>query len=229
MINNSNQSQTLQTQVYEYLHNKIVSGDIPPGQRVVEQKIVEETGVSRSPIREAIRRLSSEGLVTVHPRGGVRVYRATNSDFKYLYECRLSLEPTAAYLAAIRINDVQLVQFNQLMKEMKVAIEGNDLHNLKKLSSGYHDMILEISGNPYLKKLMNQLNSLILFYRNLILNSSQRLETGSDEHEAIWQAICERDAKAAETLMREHIKSDYQFYISKYPESSRADMLMDEN
>ena len=99
------QSQTLQNQVYEYLHNKIVNGDIPPGQRIVEGNIAEETGISRSPIREAIRRLGSDGLVSVSPRGGVRVYRATFSDFKYLYECRLSLEPTAAYFAALRINE----------------------------------------------------------------------------------------------------------------------------
>lgn len=92
------QSQTLQNQVYEYLHEQIVSGNIPYGQRIVEGKVSQETGVSRSPIREAIRRLNSEGLVSVSPRGGVRVYRATFSDFKYLYECRLSMEPTAAFM-----------------------------------------------------------------------------------------------------------------------------------
>lgn len=216
MKSKSVQSQTLQNQVYEYLRSKIVSGDIPPGQRLVEEKIAQETGISRSPIREAIRRLATEGLVSVNPRGGVRVYRATLADFKYLYECRLSLEPTAAYFAAMRINEMQRIQLDKLMHEMNFAVEKKELDRLKTLSSEFHSMILEISGNPYLAKMMKQLNSLVSFYRNAVLNIPRRLEDGADEHEAIWRAIREQDEEAAERLMKEHIQLDYQFYISEY-------------
>lgn len=210
------QSQTLQHQVYEYLHDRIVSGNIPPGQRIVEEKIVQETGISRSPIREAIRRLNSDGLVSVSPRGGVRVYRATFSDFKYLYECRLSLEPTAAYYAAIRMDEKQRTKLLDLMDEMNHIVDKKDLDTLKILSSQFHSMIVEASGNPYLVKMMNQLYSLITFYRNAVLNIPLRIEEGAFEHQAIWQAIQTQDGKAAEELMKVHIQRDYQFYISMY-------------
>ena len=210
------QSQTLQHQVYQYLHEKIINGHILPGQRLVEEKIAQETGISRSPIREAIRRLAAEGLVSVNPRGGVRVYRATLDDFKYLYECRLSLEPTAAYFAAIRITDMQRMQLDQLMQALNTAVEQKDLDQLKTLSSRFHGAILEASANPYLAKMMKQVNALVSFYRNAVLNIPRRLEDGADEHEAIWRAIRSHDETTAEKLMREHIQADYQFYITAY-------------
>lgn len=215
MEKNNVQSQTLQIQIYEYLHDKIISGEIPPGRRVVEQKIVEETGISRSPVREAIRRLANEGLVTVHPRGGVRVYRATNSDFKYLFECRIGLEPTAAYLASKRMNHLQQTEMEQLMDNMRLAVKEKDLISLRELSKGFHDRVIEFSGNPYLIKMMKQLYSLITFYRNIILNNTERLEKGLDEHEQIWEAMLNKDGKAAEELMRTHLELDYKCYTSE--------------
>ena len=215
---NINQSKTLQHQVYEFLHEKIVNGIIPPGQRIVEEKVSQETGVSRSPIREAIRRLNSEGLVSVSPRGGVRVYRPTFSDFKYLYECRLGLEPTAAYYAAIRMNGEQQNHLKNLVEEMDLVIEKRDLEKLKNLSTQFHFFIVESSENPYLMKMMKQLNSLMSFYRNEVLNIPKRVEDGAQEHQAVWQAIQSRDGKAAEELMRAHIQCDYQFYSDMYSE-----------
>lgn len=215
---NINQSKTLQHQVYEFLHEKIVNGIIPPGQRIVEEKVSQETGVSRSPIREAIRRLNSDGLVSVSPRGGVRVYRPTFSDFKYLYECRLGLEPTAAYYAAIRMNEDQRNHLKNLVKEMDLVIEKRDIEKLKNLSTQFHFFIVEASENPYLMKMMNQLNSLMSFYRNEVLNIPMRVEDGAKEHQSVWQAIQSRDGKAAEELMRSHIQHDYQFYSDRYSE-----------
>lgn len=218
------QSKTLQSQVYEYLHNKIVNGEILPGERIVEESIAKETGISRSPIREAIRRLDSDGLVSVSPRGGVRVYRPTFSDFKYLYECRLSLESTAAYYAAIRILPVQKEQLSNLMVEMEQAVRKQEVDQLRSLSTNFHLLIVKLSGNPYLDKMMKQLISHLTFYRNAVLNIPKRLEEGSDEHQAIGDAIIAQDAKAAEQLMKTHIERDYQFYLSKYanknPETS---------
>lgn len=216
------QSKTLQHHVYEYLHEKIVNGIIPPGQRIVEEKISQETGVSRSPIREAIRRLNSDGLVSVSPRGGVRVYRPTFSDFKYLYECRLGLEPTAAYYAAIRMNEKQRDHLKNVVEEMNVVVEMKNLEKLKNLSTQFHFFIVEASENPYLMKMMNQLNSLMSFYRNEVLNIPMRIEDGAKEHQAVWQAIQTKDGTAAEELMRAHIQHDYQFYSAMYSEVQRS-------
>ena len=210
------QSQTLQNQVYEYLHEKIVNGDIPPGQRIVEGNIAEETGISRSPIREAIRRLGSDGLVSVSPRGGVRVYRATFSDFKYLYECRLGLEPTAAYYAAIRINEAQSTQLADLMYEMDLAVQKKEIDTLKSLSSQVPQHDFRDKWKSIFNENDETINSLLTFYRNDVLNIPRRVEEGANEHQAIWQAIQTQDGKAAEESMKTHIQRDYQFYTSMY-------------
>lgn len=218
-------SKTLQSQVYDYLHSKIVHGEILPGERIVEESIAKETGISRSPIREAIRRLDSDGLVTVSPRGGVRVYRPTFSDFKYLYECRLSLESTAAHYAAIRINPVQKEQLSKLMDEMQLAVNKQEVDLLRSLSTGFHQLIIQLSENPYLNKMMKQLISHLTFYRNAVLNIPTRIEEGADEHQAIGEAIIAQDAKAAEELMKLHIERDYQFYLSKYSNRNQETSL----
>jgi DNA-binding GntR family transcriptional regulator len=219
-----NQSKTLQNHVYEYLHDMIVNGFIPPGQRIIEEKVAQETGVSRSPIREAIRRLNSDGLVSVSPRGGVRVYRPTFSDFKYLYECRLGLEPTAAYYAAIRMNEKQRNHLKNVVEEMNLVVEKKDLEKLKYFSTQFHFFIVEASENPYLMKMMKQLYSLMSFYRNAVLDIPMRLEDGAKEHQAVWEAIQTRNGKAAEELMRAHIQRDFQFYISMYSDSQIEDI-----
>lgn len=187
---------------------------------MVEQKIVEETKISRSPIRESIRQLESEGLVTVHPRGGVRVYRPTHDDFKHLYECRISIEPTASYYAAHRINELQRERLDQIMHNMKIAIELNDTGSLKKYSREFHDTIVEFSGNPYLKKFMKQLRSFVLFYQNAIFKSYDRLVVGSVEHEDIWQAIRNGDGESANWLMQDHLEKDYEFYLKEYSKAN---------
>ena len=220
-----NQSKTLQNHVYEYLHEKIVNGFIPPGQRIVEEKVSQETGVSRSPIREAIRRLNSDGLVSVSPRGGVRVYRPTFSDFKYLYECRLSLEPTAAYYAAVRMNEKQRNHLRNVVEEMNLMVEKKKLEKLKAFSTKFHFLIVEGSENPYLMKMMKQLYSLMSFYRNAVLNIPMRLEDGAKEHQAVWEAILTKDGKAAEELMRAHIQRDFQFYSSMHSDRQMEDSM----
>jgi len=206
-------SKTLQVQAYEYLHHKIINGKIEPGRRLVEQQIVEETGISRSPIREAIKQLKSEGLVTSHARGGVRVFRPTSDDFKYLYECRLSLEPLAASLAAKRANHVQLEEFTLILQEMRSVLDTNNMTKMKDLSRSFHQLILQASRNPYLNNMMNQLHSLTLFYRNIVLKQSSRLEEGFHEHERICLDILNRDEVAAEKHMKEHIQRDYHYYL----------------
>ncbi len=216
------QSETLQKQAYEYLREKIVNGWFPPGQRLLEEKIAKETGMSRIPVREAIRRLIGDGLVSVNRRGGVSVRRLTFDDFSYLYECRVSLEPTAARLAAVRMSELQRAEMNKLVYDMNQAVEKRDIEKLRELSARFHNLILEGSKNPHLIKLMKQLYDLIAIYRNAVLNIPHRLESGAEEHQAIWEAIRKQDGEAAEKLMREHIQTDFRYYVAEHQKDGEA-------
>jgi DNA-binding GntR family transcriptional regulator len=203
-------SETLQAQVYEYLREKILYGGIAPGQRLIEERIAEETGVSRSPIREAIRRLEKDGLVEVHAQGGVTVYKPTIEDFTSLYECRLSLEPAAAQYAAERRTEEQVATLERMLEEMKQLDYESETRRTHELNFAFHELIAEASKNPYLAKVMRELKVLISFYRNAILQvDPKRPETGIAEHTAIYEAILRKDGEAARRQMEEHIKSDF--------------------
>jgi DNA-binding GntR family transcriptional regulator len=210
-------NETLSSQVYEYLREKILIGGLTPGQRLVEERIVEETGVSRSPIREAIRRLEKDGLVVVHLQGGVTVYKPTIHDFTYLYECRLSLEPTAARYAAERRSEGDVSRMRDMMEKMNALSYQHDAMQIHELNFAFHRLIAEASKNPYLTKMMNELKVLISFYRNAILQvDPKRPETAVAEHETIFQAIAQQDGEGAHKQMEAHIRSDFQLCMDAY-------------
>lgn len=212
-------TETLQVQVYEYLRNKILTGGLEPGQRIIEEKISEETGVSRSPIREAIRRLETDGLVKVNSfaQGGVTVYNPTKENFKYLYECRLSVEPLAARCAAERWTIERIEKLKTLLEEMKQENSENQNIKVHEINSAFHQEIVEASMNPYLMKIMRELKGLIALYRNAILrNNPERPETAIEEHEAIYHAILDRNGDLAHELMCSHIQNDYFLSMKSY-------------
>ncbi|MDT3415854.1 DNA-binding GntR family transcriptional regulator [Brevibacillus aydinogluensis] len=203
-------SETLQEQVYEYLREQILFGGLAPGQRLIEERLCEETGVSRSPIREAIRRLEKDGLVVVQAQGGVTVYEPTFEDFTSLFECRLHLEPAAARFAAERRTEEELADLQELLAQMADIARDSDARRTHELHFAFHQRIAEASKNPYMAKIMNDLKVLISFYRNAILQvHPHRPETVIAEHGAILDAIRRRDADAAAARMAEHITCDF--------------------
>lgn len=217
MKNVIKRNETLQSQVYEYLREKILLGGLTPGQRLIEERIVEETGVSRSPIREAIRRLEKDGLVVVKVQGGVSVYKPTIEDFTSLYECRLSLEPAAAHYAAQRRTEEELASLEQMMTEMKNLSYQSEVRWTHELNFAFHAQITEASKNPYLNKVMNELKVLISFYRNAILQvHPERPETAIAEHAAIYEAILEKNGEKARSCMEAHIANDFQLCMDAY-------------
>ncbi|MGQ7279190.1 GntR family transcriptional regulator [Brevibacillus thermoruber] len=203
-------SETLQEQVYEYLREQILFGGLAPGQRLIEERLCEETGVSRSPIREAIRRLEKDGLVVVQAQGGVTVYQPTLDDFTSLFECRLHLEPAAARFAAERRTEEELADLQELSARMADIARESDARRTHELHFAFHQRVAEASKNPYMAKIMNDLKVLISFYRNAILQvHPQRPETVISEHAAILDAIRRRDGDAAAASMAEHITRDF--------------------
>lgn len=212
-------SETLQAQVYEYLREKILFGGIAPGQRLIEERLCEETGVSRSPIREAMRRLEKDGLVVVMAQGGVTVYQPTIEDFTSLFECRLSLEPTAARYATERRTETELASLQELMDSMSTLDYQNESRRTHELNFAFHQRIAEASKNPYMSKIMNELKVLISFYRNAILQMHpRRPQTVLEEHAAILDAIRRQDGPGAQASMAEHVTRDFQLCMDAYRE-----------
>lgn len=209
-------SPSLKTQVYELLKEKIIMGVLKPGERLIEEKISEELGVSRSPIREAIRMLEKDGILHVNGSSGVTVVEPTIEDYQHLYECRVEVEPLAAYYAALRSTDEGLEKIRKSLSIMESIAVGKDISAIQGANIDFHEAIVEASLNPFLISMVSQIRVVNSFYRKAILKENPKhFEEALAEHQDIYRVIVDRKADDARRLMKEHIESDYILFIKQ--------------
>ena len=214
---------TLKTQVYDYLKEAIIMGGLKPGERLIEEKISEELQVSRSPIREAIRMLEKDGLLLVNSSGGVTVVEPSIQDFKHLYECRVEMEPLAAFYAAQRRTHEQVELMRTYLLQMGKISESNDIKKVHDANVNFHETIISSSANPFLVSMISQLRGVNSFYRKSILEENPlHMEHAMHDHQQIFQAIVHQEPEKAKQLMKAHIESDYIQFI-KHSSKSKED------
>lgn len=203
---------TLKSQVYDYLREQIIVGKFKPGERLIEEKIGEELNVSRSPIRESIRMLEKEGFLNLTKTGGVTVVEPSLTDYQYLYECRIEMESLAAYYAAMRRTDEQLLM---MKKEVENTVLHQETQDEKRVTVAFHDIIIEASANPFLISMLRMLRGVNSFYREVIVDKDPKYkEIAFVDHEQIWEAIAEQDADGAKELMKQHIERDFTHFMN---------------
>lgn len=202
---NFSRPQTISDEVYEHLRNEVLMGSLQPGQWLREQEIAETLNVSRTPVREAVRRLGQEGLLEISPNRGVRVRDLTSTEAVDTYEVRAMLEGRSARLAAQRVTPDQLERLRALLKEI-ARTPPEDYAAQIKADDTFHNAIAELAGNEVLLEMIKLLNSRIT--RIKILTRDTNLSTTTQhQHEAIVDAVAAGDAERAEAAMREHLET----------------------
>ncbi|MEI4768136.1 GntR family transcriptional regulator [Psychrobacillus sp. FJAT-51614] len=205
---------TLKNQVYDYLKEQIIMGRLNPGERLIEEKISEELQVSRSPIRESIRMLEKDGLLHVNASGGVTVVEPTIQDYQQLFECRVEMEPLAAFYAAQRRSSEQVKSIRTSLLRMGKITEKNNIKKVHDSNEDFHEAIVTSSGNKFLVSMISQFRGVNSFYRKSILEENPyHAEHVIYEHQQIFQAIVDQDAELAKSLMRDHIMNDYKLFM----------------
>ncbi len=199
---------SLNEQVYLTIKDHIIKGVFKPGQKLVETKLVKLLNTSRTPIREALRRLEMEGLVVFKASSGVEVTNFTKEAMIDIFECHSVLEGLAARKAAENIDDESIMLLEECLFLTKKYFEQDKLEKVVEKNTLFHDTILNSSGNQKVIHMMTHINSHILAYRSFISSYKFR-STFMDEHWGIFQAIKNREPNKAEVLMREHIMIDY--------------------
>ncbi|WP_042349847.1 GntR family transcriptional regulator [Bacillus massiliigorillae] len=213
IIHSVKKGSTLKSQVYEFLRERIMLGQLKPGERLIETTISNELSVSRSPIREAIRMLEKDGLLIVHSSGGVTVVQPTIKDFQSLYECRIELEPVVAYYAALRRSPKQLETIKQYLMQMGKVTEDTSFKKVHDASANFHEAIATASNNPFLRSMVMQFRGITSFYRKVFLEETpHHAEAATREHQQIFLSIEKQDAKEAKHLMKTHIENDYNLF-----------------
>lgn len=193
-------------QVFEELERDILVGVYARDEFLTEIKLSEKMGVSRTPIREALRRLDQEHIVEITPKGA-RVIGITPDDIRDIYEIRLRIEGLAARWAAEKATDEAIAAMKEVLDLQEFYTTKSAAEQLKNADSRFHELLYAASGSNALLDTLAPLHRRIVKYRRASLSGQQRAERSYDEHRAILQAVVNRDGDDAERLLRQHIEN----------------------
>ncbi|WP_397389676.1 GntR family transcriptional regulator [Polynucleobacter sp.] len=191
--------------VAERLREQIFSHELSPGSWLDEQSLAVEFGISRTPMREAIKVLTSEGLVTTKMNKGAYVTEVDRRDLEQIFTVLSLLEGQAAKETAIKATEAQLTQLDNLHHRLEKAAADRDTEQFFEINVKFHDLIQEIAGNKWMNGVIEDLRKVLKLQRRDSLTRSGRLLSSLVEHREILQAILKRDPLAAELAMRKHL------------------------
>ncbi len=193
--------------VFNTLREAILRGDLKPGDRLMEIQLAEKLGVSRTPIREAIRMLENEGLAVTFPRKGATVAAMTTKDMEDVLQIREALEELAVRLACDRITEEGIESLRKNMQAFEDSIKNGNIKSIAKCDEDFHDIIFESSGNPRLVSLLNNIREQMYRYRIEYLKDPNSYPALLQEHKAIFNGITKRSKDDVATVMRCHISN----------------------
>jgi len=197
---------SLRNKVFKYIKAQIINGHYQPGESLVESKLADELGVSRTPIREAIRLLELEGLVETIPNKGAIVLGISDKDVEDIYAIRKLIEGLAARWAAERINAVDKKEMQKTLDLMEFYAQKGDLDELADLDNKFHQIIYEASGSKILNLTLSNLHQYVQLARLESLRVPNRLSQTLLEHRAILDSFLSGDANQAEQALSEHVQ-----------------------
>ncbi|OAT80030.1 GntR family transcriptional regulator [Bacillus sp. MKU004] len=189
-------------QSYEYIRDQILNGELERGTKLIEEKLAEQLGVSRTPIRESIRKLEQEGLVKQK-----RVVNPTDMDLRHYFQVRILLEGFAARSASTYMNETDL---NQLKECIDIGRNGTN-EEIMEANKQFHDIIVNATNNPVMVDTIERMQSIIYLFRKTVVYHNRPFLI--DEHQDIYDAIVAHNGDEAERLMKEHIQADLEFCL----------------
>jgi DNA-binding GntR family transcriptional regulator len=207
--------------VFENLKQAIVRGDFSPGNRLVESRIAEAMGISRTPVREAIHKLEREGLIKKLPQGGFYVLNLTREEIEETFGIRSVLESYAARLAAINHQKEELEPVEEKIGEFQYFLNRGEMGTLLKINTEFHNLLYAMSRSPKLIKMINDLQDQIYRFRKIILNIETMAKTSNDDHRQMLSAMKTRDADRVETLVRQHILRGQRIVLKELENGAR--------
>jgi len=213
-------TESLREKIYQGIRDDITYGKLLPGQRLVESMLVERFKTSRSPIREALRQLESEGLITFERNKGITVSRLTIQEIDEIYSLRWLLESYAAHLSAERATRKDVAYLKDLHGKLKVAAKNSDLVNWIHNNILFHNFFSENPGNNNLQQVLTMIKRRVYRYHYMIVRIPGHFKTYLEHHEGILRACELNDGKMAEKYMKAHVQTIKKVlidYLNKFP------------
>lgn len=201
--------------VFNTLRQAILTGELKPGERLMEIHLANRLGVSRTPIREAIRKLELEGLVTMIPRRGAEVAQITEKSMSDVLEIRRAMDALCAELACERITEEALERLHEACGRFAQTIKSRDVKKIAQADVELHDIILQATGNNRLIQLVNNLSEQMYRYRFEYIKDLSQHENLVEEHRIIYESLLNRDAKRAAEAAKTHIDNQRKAIIEQ--------------
>jgi DNA-binding GntR family transcriptional regulator len=192
--------------VADRLREQIFAKQLAPGSWLDEQNLAEQFGISRTPMREAIKVLASEGLVTIKMRRGAYVTEIAKNDLEQIFTILTLLEGEAAKQTAIKATEDELNQLDYWHHRLEKAAADRDIEQFFEINGKFHELIQEIAGNRWMNGVIADLRKVLKLHRRDSLTSTGRLQSSLLEHREILKALLKRDQMGAETAMRKHME-----------------------
>ena len=216
--------QPLREVVCETLRDAVRRGILQPGERLMEIQLAEDLGVSRTPVREAIRKLEMEGYVIMMPRRGTYVADLSIRDINEVFEIRTSLESLASGLAAERINEDELEKLQRLLVEIGAYIKSGDMESIVRTDTEFHDLLYQASRNTRLVGIISNLREQLTRFRTTSMSFPGRLKATLEEHRKIVEAIAQGDEKAARKAAEHHMEKSEQTLLASMKAKEKKDV-----
>ncbi|MBI4984156.1 MAG: GntR family transcriptional regulator [Rhodocyclales bacterium] len=196
---------SLSQQAVEELRRRIASCQLVPGQRLDEAALAAELGISRTPLREALKMLSAEGLVDITPRRGAHVAEMAQDDLEGIFPIMALLEGEVAREAAQKATPLDLRRLDQLHATLEKYVAAGDVDRYYETNYQFHDALQQVAGNPWLQHVIGDLRKLLRLSRHRSLKLAGRMNDSLNEHRALMDALHKRDAETARRVMKRHL------------------------
>ena len=218
------EKEPLHIQIADRLREMIMTGALREGDKINENELCASMGVSKTPLREALRVLNVEGLISLIPNRGSYVTRPTIEEIVEMFDVMSLLEGYCARAACARMSERDFMRIERLHARLEKHFDHRDQDAYIRVNNQYHSLVQELAGNRTLNQIVSGLRKKILLYRFKSLNLPQRFENSIQEHRQLLEAFRQRDGRMAEALMQTHLRNQ-SLAMERLVETSRRENL----
>jgi len=209
---------SLREEVYDSLKKSILHGKLKAGQRLIEENLAHQIGISRTPVREAFHKLERDDLVTRLPKGGFAVREFTKEDVEEIFGIRSALESYAAYLATLHIPPDRISILEKKIEESERALENGDDEKVVQLHTEFHDLLYKSCKSKKLTEMINNFRDYFYRYRSALLHTKEGFTYSLEGHRQMLEAMRNKNARLVERLVRKHLERGKEIILREIDE-----------
>jgi DNA-binding GntR family transcriptional regulator len=213
---------SLREEVYDSLRRSILHGKLKAGQRLIEEQLAHQIGISRTPVREAFHKLEKDDLVTRLPKGGFAVREFTKADVEEIFGIRCALESYAAYLATIHMTSDKISALEKKLEELQKALEGGDTNKVVQLNTEFHNLLYKACKSKKLADMINTYTDYFYRYRAAFPINEDNFKYTVEDHKGMLEAMKKKNPRLVEKLVRTHLEKTKELVLKAVDEGKMA-------